>query len=280
VKAMAFVDYENIWVGLAERGCKLTSEQLVQFLQQYAVRSELDLLAIYLYANFDREEFWREQTSFEKINIFTRHVYGKNNYANTELRQNAADLELMLEAQEILLTRSSTVDVFILITGDGDFLPLVRKIRAWGKEVKVIGVAGSVHRDLQIYCDKGDVLGDMLNLGLEHEYDPSVDVVRGIETLGQLQIRMPYVASTKARMGLSQQLSRSMSEIKELVRYMLRESIISEREYPDASLKIGRTKIYILNLNNVRVQEALGSKIGDVQQRCLRLDAGDSDLTT
>ena len=81
-------------------------------------------------------------------------------------------------------------------------------------------------------------------------------------------------------MGLSQQLGRSMSEIKELVRYMLRESIISEREYPDASLKIGRTKIYILSLNNVRVQEALGSKIGDVQQRCLRLDAGDSDLTT
>lgn len=275
MKAMAFVDYENIWTGLAERGCKLTSEQLVQFLQQYAHRSQLDLLAIYLYANFDREEFWREQTSFEKTNIFTRHVYGKNNYANTELRQNAADLELMLEAQEILLTRSATVDVFILLTGDGDLLPLVRKIRAWGKEVRIIGVAGSVHRDLQVYCEKDDVLANILNLGSEHEYNPADDVLQGIDTLGQLQIRMPYVASTKARAGLSEQLGRPLSEIKELVRYMLRENIITEREHPDASLKIGRTKIYLLNLDHAKVQEVLGPKTSELKQRYSRLDSTD-----
>ena len=148
---MAFVDYENIWAGLAERGYKLAPERLVQALQQYAVRTGRDLLAIYLFANFDREEFWRTQTTFEKTNVFTRHVYGKNNFANTDLRRNAADLELMLEALEILLTRPSTVDVFLLLTGDGDFLPLIRKIRAWGKEVKVIGIDGSVHHSLQPY---------------------------------------------------------------------------------------------------------------------------------
>ena len=54
MKAIAFVDYENIWTGLLERGFELTPEQLAQFLQIYAERTNIDLLAIYLYANFDR----------------------------------------------------------------------------------------------------------------------------------------------------------------------------------------------------------------------------------
>ncbi|HBP66377.1 MAG TPA: NYN domain-containing protein, partial [Desulfosporosinus sp.] len=93
MKAIAFVDYENIWTGLLERGYDLTPQQLVQFLQIYTTKNDIDLLAIYLYANFDREEFWRTQTTFEKTNVFTRHVFGKNNYSNTMLRRNAADLE-------------------------------------------------------------------------------------------------------------------------------------------------------------------------------------------
>lgn len=271
MKAIAFVDYENIWTGLLERGYELTPEQLVQFLQLYTARANVDLLAIYLYANFDREEFWRTQTTFEKTNVFTRHVFGKNNYASTGLRHNAADLELMLEAQEILLTRSSTFDMFLLLTGDGDFLSLIRKIRAWGKEVKVIGVAGSVHHALKPYCEETDFLEWIFHEKPEIEYHPEHDLEQGIQILGTLQIRMPYVASTKARAALTELLGRSIPQVKEFIRYTLRENILSEREHPDASLKIGKTKIYLLNLENIKVQEALGSMREEVAQRQLNL---------
>lgn len=271
MKAIAFVDYENIWTGLFERGYELTPEQLVQFLQLYAERTNVDLLAIYLYANFDREEFWRTQTTFEKTNVFTRHVFGKNNYSSTGLRRNAADLELMLEAQEILLTRTSTLDRFLLITGDGDFLSLVRKIRAWGKEVKVIGVTGSVHHVLQPYSDGADLLEWIFQEKHEPEYHPEQDLEHGIQILGTLQIKMAYVASTKARAALSELLGRSVSQVKELIRYMLRENILSEREHLDTNLKIGKTKIYLLNLENAKVAEALGSLRDEVAQRQLKL---------
>lgn len=56
MKAIAFVDYENIWTGLLERGYELTPEQLVQFLEVYTERTNADLLAIYLYASFEKEE--------------------------------------------------------------------------------------------------------------------------------------------------------------------------------------------------------------------------------
>jgi uncharacterized LabA/DUF88 family protein len=271
LKAIAFVDYENIWTGLLERGYELSPEQLVQFLQLYAERYNVDLLAIYLYANFDREEFWRTQTTFEKTNVFTRHVFGKNNYASTGLRRNAADLELMLEAQEILLTRASTLDLFLLLTGDGDFLSLIRKIRAWGKDVKVIGIAGSVHHALQPYCEGEDLLQWVLNEKHEAEYHPEKDLVQGIQILGTLQIRLPYVASTKARAALTELLGRSIPQVKEFIRYTLKENILIEREHPDQNLKIGKTKIYLLNLENDTVKEALGSIREEVSQRQLKL---------
>ncbi|HEY8910130.1 MAG TPA: NYN domain-containing protein [Desulfosporosinus sp.] len=276
MKAIAFVDYENIWTGLLERGFELTPEQLVQFLQLYTERTNVDLLAIYLYANFDREEFWRTQTTFEKTNVFTRHVFGKNNYASTGLRRNAADLELMLEAQEILLTRTATFDRFLLLTGDGDFLSLVRKVRAWGKEVKVIGVSGSVHHVLQPYCDGADLLEWIFQEKHEFEYHPEQDLEHGIQILGTLQTKLSYVASTKARTSLAELLGRSIPQIKEFIRYTLRENILTEREQLDTNLKIGKTKIYLLNLENAKVVEALGSMFEEVHLRQLKLNQDNS----
>ena len=267
MKAIAFVDYENIWTGLLERGYDLTPQQLVQFLELYTTQNDIDLLAIYLYANFDREEFWRTQTTFEKTNVFTRHVFGKNNYSSTMLRRNAADLELMLEAQEILLTRASAFDMFLLLTGDGDFLSLLRKVRAWGKVVKVIGVAGSVHHALQPYCEGDDLLQWVTQQKPLTEYHPQEDLEQGIQILGNLQTRLPYVASTKARAALTELLGRSISQVKEFIRYTLKETILIEREHPDPNLKIGKTKIYLLNLKNSLVLEALGTMAEEVSQR-------------
>ncbi|HZK83089.1 MAG TPA: NYN domain-containing protein [Desulfosporosinus sp.] len=267
MRAIAFVDYENIWTGLLDRGYDLTPEQLAQFLQTYTKRNDINLLAIYLYANFDREEFWRTQTMFEKNNVFTRHVFGKNSYADTGLRRNAADLELMLDAQEILLTRASTFDMFMLLTGDGDFLSLLRKVRAWGKEVKVIGVAGSIHHALHPYCVEDDLLQWVIHDKPETEYHPEQDLEQGIQILGTLQTRLPYVASTKARAALTELLGRTISQVKEFIRYTLKETILIEREHTDLNLKIGKTKIYLLNLGNVLVVEALGSMHDEVSQR-------------
>ncbi len=261
------MDYENIWTGLLERGYELSPEILIQSLKLYAKQNSYAFSAIYLYANFDREEFWRTQTSFEKTHVYTRHVYGKNNFASTGLRRNAADVELILEAQEILITRSSTFDMMLLLTGDGDFLPLVRKIRAWGKEVKVIGVDGSVHHILSPFCDTGDFFGEFLTQEILTEYEPEKDIEQGIQILAHLQLAMTYIASTKARAALSEQLSRTTSQVKELIRYALREKILQEQEYPDPSLKIGKTKIYMLNLENPRVQAVLGSSIEDIRKR-------------
>ncbi|MDD2233581.1 MAG: NYN domain-containing protein [Desulfitobacteriaceae bacterium] len=274
MKTIAFVDYENIWTGLAERGLFLNPEQLVYILQQYADYFDNDLSAIYLFANFDREEFRHMQTAFERTNVFTRHIYGKSNFSKTDLRHNATDIELMLEAQEILLTRPATVDLFLLLTGDGDFLSLIRKIRSWGKEVQVIGVEGSISQTLQPYCSDLKVFNQLIASCSETGYQAGQDLEQGIGIIGHLQTRLPYVASTKARAALSTQLGRSISQVKELIKLLLKEDMLFEREHPDASLKIGRTKIYLLNLENSKVKDVLGAMYDEVYQRNLKLIRG------
>lgn len=266
MKAIAFVDYENIWEGLHEYGYTLTPEEFIQLLEEYVENIEVNLRAVYLYANFDKEEFWRTQTAFEKKNIFTRHVYGKNNYVNTDFRQNAADAELMLEVQEVLLARPSAVDIFLLFTGDGDFLPIIRRIQAWGKDVRIIGVKNKIHHLLHPYCESYDLFGNLLVKDCL-KYTPADDIKQSLALIAEMQMRLPYVASTKARSHLSKQLGRSMTEVKQLIHYLLAEKYLMEKEIYDSNLVIKKTKIYVLNLSNALVKEALESYLESLAGR-------------
>lgn len=276
MKALGFVDYENIWEGLHEYGYRLQPEEFVKLLEDYAVNIGVELIAVYLYANFDKEEFWRTQTAFEKKNIFTRHVYGKNNYVNTDIRVNAADTELMLEVQEILVTRPEAADLFLLFTSDGDFLPIIRRIRAWGKEVRIIGIKDKINHRLHPYCESLDVFCTFLNKNYI-KYKPSDDSAKGLEIIAEMQIRLPYVASTRARSYLGTKLGRSTSEIKELIQYLLTEDSLLEKEIRDHNLVIKKTKIYLLNLANPRVKEILDSRI--IEQLTVRYARLTTEIT-
>lgn len=266
MKGIAFIDYENIYSIMADMGHRIQPEELVELVKTYTEYIGADLQAAYLYANFDKEEFWKTQSYFQKKGIFTRHIYSKNTLANTEIRPNAADLELILDAQEILLTRPSAVDIVFLFTCDGDFFPLVKRILAWGKEVKVVGVKNRIHHDLLPYCDDFDVFS-YLSTKDSPVYNPSNDLIKGIEVIARMQLRLPYVASTRARVTLSKELERSPAEIKELIRYMLSQNILIEQEQDDSNLLIKRTKIYLLNLNHPMIQDVLEDKIEQLQYR-------------
>ncbi|MCA9980889.1 MAG: NYN domain-containing protein, partial [Anaerolineales bacterium] len=69
------------------------------------------------------------------------------NDGQTAIRKNAVDMYMAIDAMDILHNRKS-VDTFILLTGDSDFLPLVNAIRREGRRVIAIGVDGSTSSHL------------------------------------------------------------------------------------------------------------------------------------
>ncbi|RMG46749.1 MAG: NYN domain-containing protein [Acidobacteria bacterium] len=60
------------------------------------------------------------------------------------------DLEMALDA----LTTARHLDVVVLVTGDGDFVPLVRALKLQGKRVEVYGFRRSTAPDLRQAADR------------------------------------------------------------------------------------------------------------------------------
>lgn len=67
--------------------------------------------------------------------------------------KNSVDIHLCIDVMKILYTRPS-IDTFVLVTGDRDFIPLVNSIRQHGKRVVVIGVGGAAASHLAQSADE------------------------------------------------------------------------------------------------------------------------------
>ncbi|QDT70384.1 NYN domain protein [Planctomycetes bacterium MalM25] len=80
---------------------------------------------------------------YELIGLTAYHRTGKN----------AADIRLVVDALAIAHTNES-IDTFVLLTGDSDYIPLIVQLRAIGKRVILVNTRGYVSESLMSYCDE------------------------------------------------------------------------------------------------------------------------------
>lgn len=98
----------------------------------------------------------------------TRHGIQTVQAPNHRLQgKNATDIQMAVEATDLLHTRED-LDIFVLVTGDSDFNPLVHLLRSRGKRVIGIGVRGTVSPYFKKVCDDFMYYDDVLKqAGLE-----------------------------------------------------------------------------------------------------------------
>jgi uncharacterized LabA/DUF88 family protein len=60
---------------------------------------------------------------------------------------------MAVDAMEVLITHPD-VDTFLLVAGDGDYSPLVQRLREWGKRVVGIGTRASASSRLVAVCSE------------------------------------------------------------------------------------------------------------------------------
>lgn len=75
--------------------------------------------------------------------------------------KNAADMRMAMDAAA-LLNGSAQVDHFILVTGDGDFIPVILELKRHGHTVSVIGVTGATNELIQRFVDNFELYEDLL----------------------------------------------------------------------------------------------------------------------
>ena len=137
-----YCDFENVALGV--RDARYPAFDIRKVLERLLLKG--NIVVKKAYCDWERfKEFKRamHEASFEMIEIPHVRMSGKN----------SADIRMVVDALDLCYTKSH-VDVFVVISGDSDFSPLVSKLRENNKTVIGVGVKNSSSDLLISGCDE------------------------------------------------------------------------------------------------------------------------------
>src|SRR5579871_5783252 len=135
-----FVDYDNIEIGVKST---LRREFDVS-LPLDALKERGDLVAKFAYANWGRQEGAARSMAENAVQMVQRLPSPRGD-------KNGGDINLALDALEMAFTHAH-VNAFAIVSGDSDFIPLVNKLKEYGKTVFVVGGKAFTSTILQQNC--------------------------------------------------------------------------------------------------------------------------------
>src|SRR5688572_18152491 len=135
-----FVDYDNIEIGVKST---LRREFDVSVALD-ALKERGDIVAKFAYANWGRQEGATRQMAENAVQMVQRIPSPRGD-------KNGADINLALDALEMAFTHDH-VNAFAIVSGDSDFIPLVNKLKEYGKTVFVVGGKAFTSTILQQNC--------------------------------------------------------------------------------------------------------------------------------
>src|ERR1700761_9181324 len=135
-----FVDYDNIEIGVKST---LRREFDVS-LALSALKERGDIVAKFAYANWGRQEGATRQMAENAVQMVQRIPSPRGD-------KNGADINLALDALEMAFTHAH-VNAFAIVSGDSDFIPLVNKLKEYGKTVFALGGKAFTSTILQQNC--------------------------------------------------------------------------------------------------------------------------------
>jgi len=146
-----YIDYENLYISLRSTvGQNPNFDVIMDKCREFG-----RLTVVRAYA--DWSEFARVVTSqmfatgVDPIYVPTRKFYDAK--TRSQATKNSVDIHITIDIMKDVL-QSRNIDVFVLVSGDRDFVPLMNQIRATGREVYAIGVAGCTSSELSVAVDE------------------------------------------------------------------------------------------------------------------------------
>jgi len=135
-----FVDYDNIEIGVKST----LGREFDVSVALDALKERGDIVAKFAYANWSRQEGATRQMAQNAVQMVQRVPSPRGD-------KNAADINLALDALEMAFTHNH-VNAFAIVSGDSDFIPLVNKLKEYGKTVFVLGGKAFTSTILQQNC--------------------------------------------------------------------------------------------------------------------------------
>jgi uncharacterized LabA/DUF88 family protein len=185
-----FIDWENIYIStVSEYNSKPNVSAILEKSREYG-----RIVSATAYADWTDGDFRDAPPTLYSNGISPRYISARYfpGGKSQKRRTNSIDVMLAVECSDFLHTHPQ-VDTYVLVTGDGDFIPLVTLLRSRGKKVVVLGVSEATSYHL---IESADDFISYASL-LEEERaarardrgpkkkaaDPFKELVRAVETL-------------------------------------------------------------------------------------------------
>ncbi|MEJ7872667.1 MAG: NYN domain-containing protein [Rubrobacteraceae bacterium] len=133
-----FIDWENIYIStVTEYGTKPNVSAILEKSREYG-----RIVTANAYADWTDGDFRDAPPTLYSNGISPRYISARYfpGGRSHKRRTNSIDVMLAVECSDYLHYHPQ-VDTYVLVTGDGDFIPLVSLLRSRGKNVVVIGVS-------------------------------------------------------------------------------------------------------------------------------------------
>ena len=135
-----FVDYDNIEIGVKST----LQREFDVSVALNALKERGDIVAKFAYANWTRQEGATRQMAANAVQMVQRIPSPRGD-------KNGADINLALDALEMAFSHDH-INAFAIVSGDSDFIPLVNKLREFGKTIYVLGGKAFTSTILQQNC--------------------------------------------------------------------------------------------------------------------------------
>jgi len=133
-----FIDWENIYIStVTEYKSKPNVSAILEKASEYG-----RIVSATAYADWTDGDFRQAPPTLYSNGISPRYISARYfpGGKSQKRRTNSIDVMLAVECSDFLHSHPQ-VDTYVLVTGDGDFIPLVSLLRSKGKIVVVIGVS-------------------------------------------------------------------------------------------------------------------------------------------
>jgi uncharacterized LabA/DUF88 family protein len=185
-----FIDWENIYIStVSEYNAKPNVSAILEKTREYG-----RIVSATAYADWTDGDFRDAPPTLYSNGISPRYISARYfpGGKSSKRRTNSIDVMLAVECSDFLHNHPQ-VDTYVLVTGDGDFIPLVSLLRSRGKKVVVIGVSEATSYHLIESADDFISYASLLEEeraarardkgSKKKAADPFKELVRAVETL-------------------------------------------------------------------------------------------------
>ncbi|GEM_PF-2664433 len=137
-------DIENLTLGGRNPQFNFSLQDIIEKIKRYNLVNKI--AGQYAYADWSNTKLRKIRQDIQQFGIEPMQIFGFNGQTN------AADIQLVIDAMELVHSKPS-LEVFAIVSGDGGFSCLAKKLHEYGKVVIGCGYENQTNKVLAAVCD-------------------------------------------------------------------------------------------------------------------------------